>query len=1272
MRFVADGPSIPDELLVARDEGTVIFFCGAGVSRARADLPGFFGLADKVVKILGAAADGPAHKIIAHARELESKPGLGGLISADRVFGLLEREFRSSEVAEAVAQALKPSSSADLSAHRTVLDLARGPDGNVRLVTTNFDLLFELCDPNLPRSQPPRLPDPSRPDELVGITHLHGRVNETHTGAHGDCFVLSSAEFGRAYLSEGWATEFVRSILSRYVVVFLGYTADDPPVQYLLEALNRSLKGRRGRAYAFQAGSANEAKSKWSHRGVEAISYDGDDGHRTLWSSLEAWATRARDPEAWYDATIALARKGPTSLSPCERGQVAHVVSALQGAKKFVTVDPPPAQWLCVFDPAIRFSKPQQTYGAPGKGEFINPFNCFSLDSDPAPPDIGPDDYFARRDVPEGAWNCFFATELDRENLTETHFAALRGHWSNSVPRLPPRLSYIASWIANVACEPAAVWWAAHQTALHPDLQASIVHQIERAKKPIAPEIRRAWQFLIEAWEARSSSESNDYYQLRSVIQMDGWTEPTVRRLARLQRAYVKSSCVFGSPLPPNNSSDVGVQDMIKVEIEYPHADVFAETPNAHLVAAARYFRNNLEHAVTLELELGGFGLHNLCPIERGDEHDGDSFNRTYGIAPTVFAYLRVLSQLAEVDRQAAKNETLAWWKGEPRIFGRLRIWAAGQPSILSAVEAGHSICILDNEAFWDNSNQRDLLLNLAKRWAHLPDAARNRIGQRLLRGPQRWKDEKKSEHRQRRAWNALNRISWLASRGCQFNFDIDTEISRLRREAPDWQPAYGKRVADSRETKAGWVRTETAYAALLKIPLSQVLQRAAELSGRSNEHLVTNDPFAGLAEERPVRAVGALLHSAARGEYPEWAWRTFLAAKSRASDKQKFKALLAERIAAMPSEALFPILYSVSEWLLASAEDLLTINPRQFELLWNRLLSAFVAPGTHKSTSIVRGTRPPDWATEALNSPVGKLMEALMKDPAIKTLHSAKGFPPVWIDRVNQLFALQGDQRRHALVLFAFNLSWAFSVDPQWTEQNILCIFEGNEDDQDAVWSGFFWGAKVPSRDLYIRIKPYLLGLAANKRGAKRDHSDMLASILLGGWGSIDDCGERCVTNEELRNALLNADEGFRTHTLWQLERWSEDEEGWSDKRFEFLSIVWPRQRQAKTSQVSARLCDLAFADPAAFPRLVDLIIPLVTTVDRTTLRLSLLRREGENIVDRHPASVLTLLHAVLPENAAVWPYDIEHAIDRIGTADPSLLTDKRMLELRRRWNSR
>ena len=45
-----------------------------------------------------------------------------------------------------------------LDAHRVLLDLAAAR-GITRVVTTNFDLLFEACDPALHSSGPPSLPD---------------------------------------------------------------------------------------------------------------------------------------------------------------------------------------------------------------------------------------------------------------------------------------------------------------------------------------------------------------------------------------------------------------------------------------------------------------------------------------------------------------------------------------------------------------------------------------------------------------------------------------------------------------------------------------------------------------------------------------------------------------------------------------------------------------------------------------------------------------------------------------------------------------------------------------------------------------------------------------------------------------------------------------------------------------------------------------------------------------------------------------------------------
>jgi SIR2-like domain len=911
MRFLAGGPSIPDELLIARDEGRVVFFCGAGVSRARAGLSDFFGLAQRVIESLGVMTDSPARRIVEEAREIESRTGVGGLISADRVFGLLERDFLARDMEAAVAKALKPSPAVDLSAHRIMLDLARGPDAKVRLVTTNFDRLFESCDNALRSWQPPRLPDPQRYEELEGIIHLHGRVNEDYSGADGDGFVLSSSEFGRAYLSDGWATQFIRSILERYFVVFVGYTADDPPVQYLPEALNRSLGSREG-IYAFQSGSTSNAQSRWLHKGVQPIAYEAAENHKALWDTLAAWAIRAQNPEVWYESTIALARKGPESLLPHERGQVAHVVSTLEGIKRFsASEELPPAEWLCVFDPLIRYAKPGRLGSFSEEGPYFDPFDAYGLDSDPIPPKIAPDDPYAKREVPDNVWDCFAPTRLDRQSLRDDHFAALRGHWAVNVPRLPARLGQLGVWIQKVSHQPAAVWWASGQVGLHPDIQAQIRFGLERAKKTGSPEIRKAWRYIFEAWETPKNDFNRGWYQLKASIDLDGWTNAAVRDLALIYRPYLTAERPFGGgPKPPENRDDVCLRDMVHLCVKYHDLDSDVQLPDEYVTSAVREFRKNLEHAVSLETELGRDGSHNLCPIEPDPDIEGESSERAYGISRTVLFYVSLFKTLIDKAPGAAKQEYLAWRIDDVTVFARLRIWACGDPRLLSGIEAGNLMCGLNDRVFWDSYHQRDLLLVLAKRWPDFSPAVQAQLGRKLLDGPSPREGKEDAEYTERRAWASLDRIQWLKSRGCEFDFDINTESARLRALAPQWQPQYAEHAAASMEARGGAVETDTDHAALLAVPLANVLSRAAELSGRTHGWFVERNPFAGLASQRPVRAFAALTNAAKHNDYPEWAWRTFLNAEARKSDKPRFSALIAERLSRLPPSALAEIIY--------------------------------------------------------------------------------------------------------------------------------------------------------------------------------------------------------------------------------------------------------------------------------------------------------------------------------------------------------------------------
>src|ERR1051325_3119199 len=372
MRFVAEGPSIPDRLLEERDRGNVVFLCGAGVSMP-AGLSSFAQLAKRVMDSLDAPLEAPSRRLFADGGDL------------DRVFNLLREEYAPDEVEGTVCRILsrtRPKSDA----HSVVLRLSTDASHRPRLVTTNFDHLFER-DRKLTTHVAPILPDLAITGSFEGIVYLHGRRS---TGRHAvqRRLVLASADFGRAYLAEGWATRFVRDLLERYVIVLLGYSASDPPVRYLLEGLNSKRTASAATIYAFDHGGADEVLNRWRGRGVTALPYSRlpDVGHAPLWNSLRAWADRALDVDTWRKSIVRLARLGPANIASHERGQGASLVRTAEGAAVFArAADPPPAEWLCVFDRNVRCADFRN-----GRDE-IDPLTLFGLDDDPSRAELDAD-----------------------------------------------------------------------------------------------------------------------------------------------------------------------------------------------------------------------------------------------------------------------------------------------------------------------------------------------------------------------------------------------------------------------------------------------------------------------------------------------------------------------------------------------------------------------------------------------------------------------------------------------------------------------------------------------------------------------------------------------------------------------------------------------------------------------------------------------------------------------------------------------------------------
>jgi hypothetical protein len=213
----------------------------------------------------------------------------------------------------------------------------------------------------------------------------------------------------------------------------------------------------------------------------------------------------------------------------------------------------------------------------------------------------------------------------------------------------------------------------------------------------------------------------------------------------------------------------------------------------------------------------------------------------------------------------------------------------------------------------------------------------------------------------------------------------------------------------------------------------------------------------------------------------------------------------------------------------------------------------------------------------KALNSPIGKLAQALMKDERLGS--SAGGFPPPWLCKVDDLLGMAGAARRDALVIFSHQLLWIYGHAPGWAEAHLLSVLGQDREDERAFWSGFFWAAQLPGFELYARLKPLLLAMVATERD-RSDHIDKIAGMLLAGWGTTQG-SERCVSNDEMRQALRMGGDAFRRRMLWHLKTWSkQDGQGWGAQALVLLCDVWPRERAVR----SKKLRDLG-REPRAVP---------------------------------------------------------------------------------------
>lgn len=303
-----------ERILNAIRDDKLVIFAGAGVSMGSpSNLPSFWKLAAYIA----------------------SGTGLEPTEPLDRFLGTLNND--GIDVHQRAIKPLSPEGSKPNELHRNIIRLFRDSK-RIKLITTNFDLLFEEAYKELQNddsfSEAPniyRAPALPQGYDFNGIVYVHGALPQLSSHRAKD-MVLTDADFGRAYLTEGWSRRFLVDVFREFTVLFIGYSHNDAIMNYLARALPADrLSGRF---------ALTDDKGNWKLLGIEPIIFkkhtDSSTPYEELYGSIKQLAeVTSRGVLEWEQRMIELSNTPPTD-NDALKGEIKHILEQNETTKLFV------------------------------------------------------------------------------------------------------------------------------------------------------------------------------------------------------------------------------------------------------------------------------------------------------------------------------------------------------------------------------------------------------------------------------------------------------------------------------------------------------------------------------------------------------------------------------------------------------------------------------------------------------------------------------------------------------------------------------------------------------------------------------------------------------------------------------------------------------------------------------------------------------------------------------------------------------------------------
>lgn len=1250
MQFVRHGPDIPERLLQAHEDGRVVFFCGAGISYP-ARLPGFAGLVEKLYADLAATPNAVQQAAI-NAGQFDTAIGL---LESDIVGG---RET----VRRALSGVLTPNLGEPnaTSTHEALLTLGKSREGRTRLITTNFDRLFEEVISSkalsVERFQAPLLPVPK--NRWDGLVYLHGLLSAAPSASELNRLVVSSGDFGLAYLTERWAARFVSELFRSYTVCFVGYSINDPVLRYMMDALaaDRLLGESPPEMFAFGSyskGKEEERANEWRAKNVTPILYREYNRHAHLHKTLRAWAETYRDGVRGKERIIVECAIARPLASTCQDDFVGRLLWALGDpgglpARRFAELDPVPSlDWLEPLSEERYRHADLDRFGIRPKETLDDKF-VFSLTRRPSPYLLAP-------------WMCFVDA------------GARSSRWDEVMRQL-------ARWLIRHLDDPALLLWLVKRGGqIHDDLVWWIEHRLGELTKlelegntvelarirTNAPKaipgalMRTLWRLLLTG-RVKSWRRDFDLYRWRDRFKRDGLTTSLRLELRETLTPLVSLREPFRWPAEKGESREPErIKELVEWEIvlstDHVHSSLRDLPRDEHWTAALPElladFSALLRDALDLMRELGSAEdrsdlsyMHQPSISEHPQNKDFHDWTALIDL--TRDAWIATLAQ--SPSRAALIAES--WWHTPYPLFRRLAFFAAAHDGLIAHRRALDWLLADAHWWLWSVETEREAMRLLVALAPQLDDAMLRELEQALLAGPPRemFKDDIELER-----WTRIvDREIWLRLAKIDEAGAVLGPVGKKRLDAlsalyPEWALA-----TDQRDEFPYWMGDGDEWRKFVATPRRRrdLIEWLKQQPG--GDHWQEDD-WRQRCRDNFATTSCALCALAKDGIWPTDRWREALQAWSDEKLIKRSWRYMAPILTTASDDVQQVLARGVSWWLQAIAK---TFEGHQahFFTLARRILALDHRDGVDTDEPVMR----------AINHPVGQVTEALLRWWYRRSLEDGQGLPEEIKPTFTELCDTQIDKFRHGRVLLASHVIALFRVDQGWAKQHLLPLFDWyrSEAEARAAWEGFLWSPRL-YRPLMELLKPAFLDTARHY-AALGKHDSQYASLLT--FAALDP-GDTFTTAELAAATRALPPDGLHdaAQALVRALEGAGDQRAdyWTNRVTPYLHAIWPKTRDNISPAIAESLGRLCVAAQDAFPEALALLRAWLQPPAHPDYLVHRLHKVG--LCGRFPEQALHFLNLVIGDRSQWPPSDLGACLNAIRSATPELETDQRFEQL-------